>query len=202
MRRRRARRWRCPPTSCGSRWVSRPRTIWSPISSRPSRPFRLTEQMTDSGRRLDRQRAAVRGRDRDGVEPSPHLQRLDVPIGVERAAAWGWRVLVIALASYVIYRVLSYFSDITVPVAVAVLLTALGMPFVDWLARARVPRVLATLLVLLLGVAVIVGILTLVGQQIAAQIDDLRSSVAGGVGKVQDWLRDGPLGLSDEQLSA
>ncbi|HLR84846.1 MAG TPA: AI-2E family transporter [Nocardioidaceae bacterium] len=158
--------------------------------------------MTDSGRRLDRQRAAVRGRDRDGVEPSPHLQRLDVPIGVERAAAWGWRVLVIALASYVIYRVLSYFSDITVPVAVAVLLTALGMPFVDWLARARVPRVLATLLVLLLGVAVIVGILTLVGQQIAAQIDDLRSSVAGGVGKVQDWLRDGPLGLSDEQLSA
>src|SRR5690625_401738 len=159
MRRRRARRWRCPPTSCGARWVSRPRTIWSPISSRPSRPFRLTEQMTDSGRRLDRQRAAVRGRDRDGVEPSPHLQRLDVPTGVERAAAWGWRVLVIALASYVIYRVLSYFSDITVPVAVAVLLTALGLPFVDWVARARVPRVLSSVLLLLVGHAVSVGYL-------------------------------------------
>lgn len=158
--------------------------------------------MTDAGRRLERQRAAVFRRERDGVEPSPHLQRLDVPIGIERAAAWGWRVLVIALASYVGYRFLSFFSDITVPIAVAVLLTALGMPFVDWLVRRRVPRVLATLIVVLVGIAVIVGILTLVGQQVAAQIDDLRSSVADGVGEVQDWLRHGPLGLSDEELDA
>ena len=158
--------------------------------------------MTQWGKRIARQRAAVLRRERDGVEPSPHLQRLDVPIGVERAAAWGWRVLVIALASYVVYRVLSFFSDITVPIAVAVLLTALGVPFVDGLVRLRVPRVLATLLVVLAGIAVIVGILTLVGQQIAMQIDDLRSSVADGVGEIQDWLRNGPLSLSDEQLDA
>ena len=158
--------------------------------------------MSTWGRRLERQRAAVSRREHDGGAPSANLQRLGVPIGVERAAAWGWRVLVIALASYVAYRILSFFSDITVPIAVAVLLTALGMPFVDGLVRLRVPRVLATLVVVLAGIAAIVGILTLVGQQIATQIDDLRSSVADGVGEVQDWLRHGPLGLSDEQLDA
>ena len=156
--------------------------------------------MTRWGKRLERQRAAVFRREPDGVEPSPHLRRLDVPIGVERAAAWGWRVLVIALASYVVYRVLSYFSDITVPIAIAVLLTALVMPFVDALVRLRVPRVLATLIVVLVSIALIVSILTLVGQQIMHQIDDLRSSVADGLGEIQDWLRDGPLGLSDEEL--
>lgn len=139
-------------------------------------------------------------REPDGVEPSPHLRRLDVPIGIERAAAWGWRVLVIALASYVVYRILSFFSDITVPIAIAALLTALAMPFVDALVRLRVPRVLATLIVVLVSLAVIVSILTLVGQQIMNQIDDLRSSLADGLGEIQDWLRHGPLGLSDEQL--
>ncbi|UPK74180.1 AI-2E family transporter [Nocardioidaceae bacterium SCSIO 66511] len=174
------------------------------------------------GKRLERQRAILNrdfGRVVDGeglaeeFEPAPGARtrsyvseepptprRVEVPIGVERAAAWGWRVLVIALSSYVVYRILSYFSDITVPVAIAVLLTALGMPFVDWLVRLRVPRVLATFIVVLAGIAVIGGILTLVGQQVIAQIDDLRSSVADGIGEIQDWLRDGPLGLSDEQL--
>ncbi|UYM06397.1 AI-2E family transporter [Solicola gregarius] len=140
--------------------------------------------------------------DARGVEESPHVRRLDIPIGVERAAAWGWRVLVIALASYVVYRILSFFSDITVPIAIAVLMTALGIPFVDALVRLRVPRVLATIVVVLAGIAVIVGILTLVGQQVIAQIDDLRTSVADGLGEIQDWLRDGPLGLSDEQLDS
>lgn len=156
--------------------------------------------MTHWGKRLERQRAAVFRREPDDVESSPQLRRLDVPIGVERAAAWGWRVLVIALASYVVYQILSFFSDITVPIAIAVLLTALGMPFVDGLVRLRVPRVLATLIVVLAAIAVIAGILILVGQQIATQIDDLRESVADGVGEFQDWLRHGPLGLSDEEL--
>lgn len=154
-------------------------------------------------------RATVRSRRDEGEPGAGHAvprpedspNRPAVPVGVEYAAAWAWRVLVIGLASYVLYRVLAYFSDITVPVAIAVLLTALAVPFVDVLDRSGLPRVLATFIVVLAGVALIAGILTLVGQQVAAQVDDLRNSVADGIGEIQDWLRTGPLGLTDAQLA-
>lgn len=136
-----------------------------------------------------------------GAPERPAESRLEVPIGVERAAAWSWRVLIIGFAGYVLYRVLAYFSEITVPIAVAVLLTALGMPLVDVLQRFHVPRVLATFVVLLGGIAIIAGVLTLVGQQVVMQVADLRNSVADGIGQIHDWLRDGPLGVTDEQLS-
>lgn len=162
--------------------------------------------------RLDRVRSALT-RDADGIASAappartsgPQRQAsaegLGVPVGIERAAAWAWRALVVAVAGYVLYRVLAYFSDITVPVAIALLLTALGVPLVDKLERLRLPRALATFIVVLGGIAIIVGILTLVSQQVAAQVDDLRHSVADGIGEIEDWLRNGPLELTDAQLA-
>ena len=44
------------------------------------------------------------------------------------------------------------------------------------------------------------GLLTLVGAQVADQSSQLADDVVEGIGQVQDWLRDGPLGLSDSQL--
>ncbi|MFY0407982.1 AI-2E family transporter [Solicola sp. PLA-1-18] len=123
-----------------------------------------------------------------------------VPYGLELAAGWSWRLLVIALAGYVVYRILSYFAEIAVPIAIAVLVSALLVPFVDGLVRLRVPRVLAALVVVVGFVAVVTAALTLVGQQVSTQVSQLRDSVVTGIGQVQDWARNGPLGLSDAQL--
>lgn len=127
--------------------------------------------------------------------------RYEVPIGIEIAAAWAWRIVVIGAALYVLVLGLGHFSEVTIPIAVAILLAALTIGGVDWLVRHRVPRLVASLAVVLGLVLALVGMLGLVGQQLSTQFDDLRDSVVEGIAQLQDWARTGPLGLSDRQLA-
>ena len=123
-----------------------------------------------------------------------------IPAGIDIAAAWSWRLLLIAGASAVGIWLLRYFSEVTIPIAVAVLLTALSVGAVNWLSQHRVPRLIATFIVVLAIFTVLFGLLTLVGQQLASQLDDLKASVVAGISQLQEWARTGPLGLSDAQL--
>jgi predicted PurR-regulated permease PerM len=83
---------------------------------------------------------------------------------------------------------------------VALLLSALSVGGVNWLDNHKVPRLLATFLVVLANLAVLFGLLTLVGQQVVTQLDDLKANIVEGISQVQDWARHGPLGLSDAQV--
>lgn len=123
-----------------------------------------------------------------------------IPAALDIAAAWSWRLLLIAGAGGLVIWLLRYFSEITVPVAVAVLLTALSAGAVDWLSDHRIPRLAATFIVVLAMLAVLFGLLTLVGQQLVTQLDDLKANVVEGISQMQDWARNGPLGLSDAQV--
>lgn len=134
----------------------------------------------------------------DDVERGKH----PVPAGVDLAAAWAWRLLLIAAAIALGIWLLRYFSEITVPIAVAVLGTALTIGAVDWLVEHRVPRLLATFIVVITMLAAFIGMLALVGQQLSTQVDDLRANIIEGITQVQDWARTGPLGLSDAQLQS
>jgi predicted PurR-regulated permease PerM len=127
-------------------------------------------------------------------------ERYQVPPGVEVATQWAWRLLVIAAAGLVGIWLLRYFSEITVPVAVAILGTALTVDAVNWLQARGVPRILATFAVVLFMLVAFFGMLALVGQQLATQVTDLRSNVVEGISQVQDWAKTGPLHLSDEQI--
>jgi predicted PurR-regulated permease PerM len=140
----------------------------------------------------------VRSRRLGGVSKRPTY----IPKGVEIAAGWSWRIVVIAIAGALGIWFLQYFSEITVPIAVAILLSALSGGAVNWLDRHRVPRLLATFLIVGAILAVLFGLLTLVGQQVVTQVDDLKANVVEGISQVQDWFRNGPLGLSDAQAQA
>jgi putative heme transporter len=129
-------------------------------------------------------------------------RRYQVPDGVEIAAGWAWRLLLIFAAGAVGIWLLRYFSEITVPVAIAVLGTALTIGAVDWLAAHRIPRLLATFIVVITMLLAFFGMLALVGQQLATQVDDLKANVVEGISQVQDWARTGPLSLSDAQLQS
>ncbi|WP_229055009.1 AI-2E family transporter [Aeromicrobium sp. Leaf350] len=128
-------------------------------------------------------------------------QRYQVPIGVEIATAWAWRLIVIAAAGLGLLYLLQYFSEITVPITIGLLGTALTIGFVDWLERRGIPRLLATIVVAILMLVGLVGLVALVGQQLSTQFDELRSSVVAGIGELRDWARNGPLGLSDSDLN-
>ena len=127
-------------------------------------------------------------------------ERQRVPEGVEIATQWAWRLLVIAAAGFLGIWLLRYFSEITVPVAVALLGTALTIDAVNWLQNRGLPRIVATFMVVLFMLAAFFGMLALVGQQLATQVTDLRSNVVEGISQVQDWARTGPLNLTDAQI--
>lgn len=127
-------------------------------------------------------------------------ERQRVPEGVEIATQWAWRLLVIAAAGALAIWLLRYFSEITVPVAIALLGTALTVDAVNWLQNRGLPRLLATFIVVIVMLAAFFGMLALVGQQLSTQVAELRANVVEGISQVQDWAKTGPLNLTDDQV--
>jgi predicted PurR-regulated permease PerM len=146
------------------------------------------------------------GRDERRHTPTPiasgpsNFSRAQVPWGLDLAAAWSWRVVVIGGAGYAIFWLLGYFSVITLPLVIALLITALVSPLVNVLERVGVPRGLAAIVVVLGGLAAVAVLLTFVGQQVAGGASDLADSTVEGLQEIKDWLKDGPLNASDSQI--
>jgi putative heme transporter len=124
-----------------------------------------------------------------------------VPRVLQVSAALGWRLLVVVAALYVIGWAISYVAAVVVPVAVALLLAALLSPAVHWLQVRRVPRGVATALVLVGGLAVLGGVLAFVVVTFVRGVPDLGSQLTTSINDIAEWLRNGPLQLSDTQLN-
>jgi predicted PurR-regulated permease PerM len=132
---------------------------------------------------------------------SSNFSRAQVPWGLDLAAAWAWRLIIIAAAGYGVFWVLGYFAVITLPLVIALLITALAAPAVNAMTRAGIPRGLASILMVLGGLAAIAALLTFAGQQVATGAEDLADSTIQGLGKIREWLKDGPLNASDSQIN-
>jgi predicted PurR-regulated permease PerM len=78
-------------------------------------------------------------------------------------------------------------------VAVAILLTALMLPVAKRLRKWGLPKAAATAITVLGAVASIVGVLIVIGGQIAGQGPELSANVVNGFNKLSDWLSNGPL---------
>jgi putative heme transporter len=112
----------------------------------------------------------------------------DVPYGLTVAAAWSWRVLlVLAMAGAGIW-LLSHVSLLVIPLIVAALLATLLSPIHQRFRRWGMPRGLSVLIVILGFIIVVLGLLTLVGQQLAVGFADMRDQIVVGVQGIVDWL--------------
>ncbi|MEU7570122.1 AI-2E family transporter [Micromonospora sp. NPDC049240] len=123
-----------------------------------------------------------------------------LPPGVRTAGAWAWRIILFVAAAYLLVRVVELLRVVVIPVAVALLLAALFEPLAAALRRRGVNRSLAAVLVLVTGLTVVFGGLTLIVRTFVSQLDDLSTQVGEGVDQVQGWLAQGPLHLSQTQL--
>ncbi|HEX6246283.1 MAG TPA: AI-2E family transporter [Nocardioidaceae bacterium] len=140
--------------------------------------------------------------DQPTIQAGPsNFSRAQVPYGVDLAAAWAWRFLVIVAAGYVVLWVLARFSVIVIPLVVALLFAALAAPMVDLLQRAGLRRGLASVMAVFTGLATVSLLLTFVGQQISQGFSDLSEQVVTGLDEIRTWLREGPLQASDSQIS-
>jgi predicted PurR-regulated permease PerM len=124
-----------------------------------------------------------------------------VPRALRVAAAMGWRLLVVVAALYVIGTVVAYLAAVVVPVAIALLLAALLAPAVHWLQVRQVPRGVATALVLVSGLVVLGGLLTFVVVTFVRGVPDMASQLTASVNDIANWLRTGPLHVSDTQFT-
>jgi predicted PurR-regulated permease PerM len=111
-----------------------------------------------------------------------------VPPSIRVASEWAWRLLLIGAAIYLLSLTVRSVSEIIVPVAIAILLTALLRPIANWLHRSMKPGAAAGLT--LLGTILLIGALfTLVGTQFSSGFSDLTSQVATGLERIRDWVR-------------
>ena len=125
-----------------------------------------------------------------------------VPPTVRRAAAWAWRLLVLLAAVLTVLWIIKRLEVIVVPVAVALLIAALLLPGVDWLARRGMPRGPAVFLLLVSGLAALAAVLTFVIEAFIDGVPGLVDQVTALVDSSQQWLIDGPLHLSREQIGS
>jgi predicted PurR-regulated permease PerM len=158
------------------------------------RTGRLAQQWANlRSERVTEQVAVVTG-------PS-NFSRAQVPWGLDLAAQWAWRLIVIGIATYALFRGIEFFAELTIPVIIALLVSALGSPVVGALQRVGIPRGLGAGIVVLGGLALVVTMLTFAGQQVANGANDLANQVSTGLGEVRNWLRTGPLHVSDTQIN-
>jgi predicted PurR-regulated permease PerM len=136
------------------------------------------------------------------VTPPSPAQRddMDVPRGLRVAGAWAWRILLLVAALVAVLWVMAKLKLVVVPLVIALLLSALLAPLVSLLRRAGLPRSLATMIVLIGGLAAVVGTLTLVINEFVAGAPELSRNAGQGVATIQDWLKNGPLNMSQQQL--
>jgi predicted PurR-regulated permease PerM len=123
-----------------------------------------------------------------------------VPLLLRVSAALSWRFVVVIAALYVVAYALSFLASIVIPVAIALLLAALLSPGVAKLVEWRVPRGVATTVMMILGIGVLGGVLTFVISEFSRGLPELQTQVAASLDTIQKWLKDGPAHLSDAQL--
>ncbi len=119
-----------------------------------------------------------------------------VPRGLQIAAAWAWRVIIIAIMLYGFGLALRYVSEVAIPVAVAILLAAMIGPLTNRLNRWGLPRGAAAGISVLGGLLLIIGVLTLIGTLVAGQASTLGQNVVSGFNTLVEWLQNGPLHIS------
>ena len=120
---------------------------------------------------------------------------------VRATAAWSWRLLVIAAAGVAILELCRRLGVVVVPVAIALVLTALLLPAVDFLDRYGAVRGGAVAFVLILGLAILTGALTFVVNQFVDGAPQLIDEVTQSIDSTRAWLINGPMGLSGDQIN-
>jgi putative heme transporter len=133
--------------------------------------------------------------------PVVHHEEL-VPRPLKIAGSWAWRILVVGIVLFYVLKLIGILTIVVIPLTIALLLAALLAPAVARLRRLGVPRTLATAIVVVGGLAAVVGTLTLVINAFIDGLPQLRDNALQGLQEIQRWLREGPLDLSQNQLNS
>jgi predicted PurR-regulated permease PerM len=137
-----------------------------------------------------------------GTDAPDHASGATVPRWLQTAGGWSWRLLFIAIVTYLAYRVAARLAVVVVPCAGALLLTALLQPLTSRLHRAGLPMLAAAWCALLGAVIVLAGVITLVTIRVRAEYPGLVTQVRHTTHEIQTWMAGAPLHLKTRSLQS
>jgi len=123
-----------------------------------------------------------------------------VPMGMRIAAAWSWRLLVVAGVVALVLFLVVQLREIVVPLMVAMLLAALLVPFSAWLQRHRWPKWAAVAAAELGVLAVLVGLIWLSVRTVIGGYPALRDQTLVRWEELKRLLLESPLHLSEADI--
>ncbi len=106
-----------------------------------------------------------------------------------------WRMLIIGVVAGLLVYAVIYLRIITLPVVIAVFVTALLMPMATWLRSKGLGRGTSTAASILTALVVLGGVITLIIQPAIQGIDGLIASVSSAFIGLQEFQLDLPFGL-------
>ncbi|WP_269938168.1 AI-2E family transporter [Arthrobacter sp. HY1533] len=124
-----------------------------------------------------------------------------VPYGMRVAGAWSWRVAIVLVVSAMLIWLLAKVSILIVPIMIATILATLLRPVVKKLKSLGVPQGLSVAAAEGGLILLVAGALVLVGRQLVVGFSDLSEQAITGLIQIQNWLNDGPFGLSNDQVT-
>lgn len=140
-------------------------------------------------------------RDTDaGADPAPQSAAQELPLGFRVAAAWSWRLIVIGLTAAAFLWLVVQVRIIVIPLLIAILLTALLAPIVQWFEKRGAPRWLGVVAALAAFIAAVWILVTLIVTQMRSGIDDVvdRSQVVWR--EFLHWLESNSFGIDAAQI--
>jgi predicted PurR-regulated permease PerM len=134
--------------------------------------------------------------------PKAGPTRVDAAVpGVLRvAAAWAWRLLLLAVVLYILARAAAVLYIVVVPCAASLLLTALLSPLATRLRRRGLSPLTATWCTLLLAFVAVAGVAALVTTRIQSEYPALLAQLRHTATQVQSWLSGAPFHLKTVNL--
>ncbi|MGO3148406.1 MAG: AI-2E family transporter [Leucobacter sp.] len=109
-------------------------------------------------------------------------------------------IIVLALTVLVVYG-MRQLTTVIIPILLALIFASTFAPVMAWMDRRRVPRVLATVLVLLGIVVLLTGIGWLIVWAVRDQWDELSQQAQDGFTQVLAWVDTLPIAPDESQLS-
>ena len=122
--------------------------------------------------------------------------------GITWCARWSLRLVLVAAGAVLIWLLIGALWSIVLPVVLAVILATVLWPPTALLRRHRFPPALAAATVLLAGMVVLAGLVTLITTSVSGSIPQITTSATTGIQAIQQWLSGPPLNLAQSQLDA
>jgi predicted PurR-regulated permease PerM len=124
-----------------------------------------------------------------------------IPVSVEIAGQWAWRLLAIVAVVVVVGLLIISLKEIVVPFIIALLISGLLQPFKNFLIRHHWPKWLAVLVAMLLAFVIIAGLIFVIVIQVRSGLPSLEKQSVKAYDGFKTFLAGAPFNISSSQFN-